>query len=350
MPAAVIITEFQKQRVKELFDKGYGVRTIAEIIGGMTRENVKKALKILGLNNSGRMRVCIYDEENPRMQICVKCGKKDFLHKTKNFCYKCRKNDERAIYYSNPLNKVFRLFQGSIKFDLRKLGIKFKVKYILFTKSEFEAHFIKQFSEWMSWSNFYGRGKSKKWRDNDPKTWTWKIEHICSKEQLPYTGPQDENFKKYWSLDNLQVVSNKVGYREVENKRRKERLKNDPAFLMRRIISGQINSYLKHLKISKNGESSFKYLPYTKEELREYIESKFEPWMNWQNHGVYSYKTWDDNDPTTWKWQFDHIIPHSTFSYTSIKDQSFKDCWALSNLRPYSAKQNCIDGGRRTRH
>lgn len=29
-----------------------------------------------------------------------------------------------------------------------------------------------------------------------------------------------------------------------------------------------------------------------------------------------------------------------------MEDEEFKKCWALSNLRPYSAKQNIIDGAR----
>jgi hypothetical protein len=28
-------------------------------------------------------------------------------------------------------------------------------------------------------------------------------------------------------------------------------------------------------------------------------------------------------------------------------DEEFKKCWALSNLRPLSAKQNILDGNRR---
>jgi len=33
-----------------------------------------------------------------------------------------------------------------------------------------------------------------------------------------------------------------------------------------------------------------------------------------------------------------------------MEDQEFLDCWALDNLRPYSAKQNFLDGVRRIRH
>ena len=72
--------------------------------------------------------------------------------------------------------------------------------------------------------------------------------------------------------------------------------------------------------------------------------------MNWDNHGAYTPKTWDDNDSTTWVWQIDHLIPESDFDYTSPTDPEFKECWSLKNLRPYSAKQNILDGVNRTRH
>lgn len=70
----------------------------------------------------------------------------------------------------------------------------------------------------------------------------------------------------------------------------------------------------------------------------------------WHNWGIYDKNKWDDNDQSTWTWQIDHIIPLSEFKYTSFEDESFKKCWALENLRPYSAKQNFIDGVMRTRH
>jgi hypothetical protein len=72
--------------------------------------------------------------------------------------------------------------------------------------------------------------------------------------------------------------------------------------------------------------------------------------MTWENRGVYDPTTWNDNDSSTWKWHLDHIIPHSTFHYTSMDDQAFKDCWKLSNLRPLAAKQNIIDGSTKIRH
>ena len=71
------------------------------------------------------------------------------------------------------------------------------------------------------------------------------------------------------------------------------------------------------------------------------------------NQGVYNAKTWDDNDSSTWTWQIDHIIPQSDLPYTEMShdpNSNFQKAWALSNLRPLSAKQNVLDGARRTRH
>ena len=116
------------------------------------------------------------------------------------------------------------------------------------------------------------------------------------------------------------------------------------------MISNLIYKTLKDNNSSKNGISCFQFLNYTIIELKQYIESKFEWWMNWNNQGIYNPNIWDDNDPTTWRWQIDHIIPQSDLPYFSMEDENFKKCWALSNLRPYSAKQNILDGANRIRH
>jgi hypothetical protein len=72
--------------------------------------------------------------------------------------------------------------------------------------------------------------------------------------------------------------------------------------------------------------------------------------MNWENWGKYKPESWDDNNKTTWTWNIDHIIPHSDLPYKSPKDENFKKAWSLENLRPYSAKQNILDGTSRIRH
>ena len=123
----------------------------------------------------------------------------------------------------------------------------------------------------------------------------------------------------------------------------------DPTFKLRMMVSGSIGKAMKKNNSKKNG-SCLAYLPYSIAELRTYIENLFEPWMTWKNHGEYRIKTWDDNDQSTWKWQLDHIIPHSDLPYTSMTDENFQKAWSLSNLRPYSAKLNHDEGVKRLRH
>ena len=124
----------------------------------------------------------------------------------------------------------------------------------------------------------------------------------------------------------------------------------DPNFKIRKSLSYSIWKALKLSNSTKNNKSCLDGLNYTIEELRFYLESLFEPWMNWDNYGNYKKSIWDDNNQSTWTWQIDHIIPQSDLPYISMEDDNFKQCWSLTNLRPFSAKQNIIDGTNRTRH
>jgi hypothetical protein len=145
------------------------------------------------------------------------------------------------------------------------------------------------------------------------------------------------------------IEENKVKIQERETERRKNVL-----FRIRASVSGAIYQGLKRTGKSKDGDSSIKYLDemiggdYISL-LWAHIENQFEWWMTRNNQGQYIRAEWDDNDPSTWRWQLDHIIPHSEFDY-ELGDEQFQKCWALSNLRPLSAKQNIIDGASGVRH
>jgi hypothetical protein len=136
-------------------------------------------------------------------------------------------------------------------------------------------------------------------------------------------------------------------YHKVYNKNKR---KNDINFRLKCSISANISIYFRSQNISKNRESTIKYLPYMLDELRAHIEQQFEYWMTWDNYGKYTPNIWNDNDSTTWTWSIDHIKPHSTFHYENMECEEFRKCWALSNLRPYSSKQNFLDGVQRIRH
>lgn len=177
--------------------------------------------------------------------------------------------------------------------------------------------------------------------------------HVCTdlRHKKPNTVLRRIYSRKYYlenrtrsSLIGAVYRANNKEKRRVARRLRERRLQSNPIFVLRKRISVSVRNQLRQRGKSKGGKSSWTFIPYTKEDLKLHLESLFEPWMTWNNMGRYDPSLWNDNDPTTWKWQIDHIIPHSEFAYESLEDASFQDCWALSNLRPLSAKQNYIEG------
>lgn len=85
----------------------------------------------------------------------------------------------------------------------------------------------------------------------------------------------------------------------------------------------------KVLKKQKGGQSILPFMPFTFHELKAHLEQLFEPWMSWENYG---------------EWHVDHVVAQSKFNYKSLADPEFKQCWALSNLRPLKAVENWRKG------
>jgi len=145
--------------------------------------------------------------------------------------------------------------------------------------------------------------------------------------------------------------NNKEKRNEYQKEYQKRRKLNDPQFKIRTIVSSAIVNHLKKNGGSKNGASCLDYLPYTMAELEAHIEKQFsEPgneWMSWENWTIYDPATYIEDDKSTWTWNLDHIAPHSTFKYDNMDCEDFQNCWALSNLRPYKAKDNISEGDRR---
>lgn len=144
---------------------------------------------------------------------------------------------------------------------------------------------------------------------------------------------------KYYEKNKRRIIADMI-----------ETVKNDPILRLRANISRSIREALFDVQSSKGGRSFLTYIGYTIEDLKIHMETLFETWMNWDNYGAYKTNRWDDNNTTTWKWNIDHIIPQADLPYISMEDDNFKKCWALTNLRPLSAKQNNIDGSTRVRH
>lgn len=120
---------------------------------------------------------------------------------------------------------------------------------------------------------------------------------------------------------------------QQENKERRniyltERRKNDPLFKLITNVRNLIYNSFYYNGYSKDSKTE-ELLGCTFKELKEYLESKFEPWMNWDNRGLY------DGEFNT-GWDIDHIIPLSSVDTENdiIKLNHF------SNLQPLCSKIN----------
>jgi 5-methylcytosine-specific restriction endonuclease McrA len=95
------------------------------------------------------------------------------------------------------------------------------------------------------------------------------------------------------------------------------------------------NGYYVEIPAKEIWEGVEKYCGYTKEEFLENIESKFAPWMTWENNKR-------PTVPGESTWQLDHKIPRADFKYTRMSDPEFAQCWALSNLEPLESYMNIL--------
>ena len=168
---------------------------------------------------------------------------------------------------------------------------------------------------------------------------------IKLKNKLEYKS----NPEKYLAYHKEWRKRNPGKYQQSKSKSNKKRKNNDSGFKLRSQLSSKISYILKKNNGSKNNYSILQKLPYSMEQLKQHLESQFEAWMTWENWGRYNPKTWNDQDLSTWTWQLDHIIPQKNFKYSSMDDIDFIRCWSLENLRPYSAKQNILDGAKGNR-
>ena len=309
-----ILSEEQLKEIKELYDLGDGCKTIAKKIN-LSTPVIGRILEELNLP-VGNNRLF------PRNKTLLGVGKELSEDQLKQIQYYFNECWGRWRICDKMDIGIHMLYKG-----MDQLNIVYNVQTVLPTQRECEKCLIT-----FPIANFTKRILHSG-RIEFAFTCIKCIEKIWDDKPKNRKTRQEYN-QKYYSTD------------KGKENRRQYRLNNK----LRRSISGSVLRALKNMNSSKSGESCLDFFPFTMNELKAHMESLFEPWMNWDNYGQYIPNKWDDNDTTTWIWQLDHIKPHSLFEYSSMEDQSFRDCWSLSNLRPYSAKRNIIDGSTRVRH
>jgi hypothetical protein len=107
-----------------------------------------------------------------------------------------------------------------------------------------------------------------------------------------------------------------------------ERRQNDPLFKLITNVRNLIYNSFYYNGYSKNSKTE-ELLGCSFEELKQHLESKFEPWMTWDNRGLY-------NGELNYGWDIDHVIPLSSVNeeIDIIKLNHY------TNLQPLCSKVN----------
>lgn len=113
--------------------------------------------------------------------------------------------------------------------------------------------------------------------------------------------------------------------RAKRNEYVRNKYKRDPNFKLAILIR---NRFYSAVRGKVKTSSVLNLLDCSIDELREHLESMFEPGMTWDN---YSYNGW----------HIDHIVPLSAFA-----DPNDPKAWAKSNLRPMWAMDNFKKSGK----
>jgi len=145
---------------------------------------------------------------------------------------------------------------------------------------------------------------------------TEKIKEYHKNYRIENKDKLKEKYKKTndkYRIENKDKIKQKAKeYREANKEKLKEYRKNyvnnklntDPIYKFKHNVRHLISSSIKKRGGKKLTKTEL-ILGCTFEEFRNYIESKFEPWMNWDNYGNPKDGIYEPNKT----WDFDHITP-----------------------------------------
>jgi len=151
-----------------------------------------------------------------------------------------------------------------------------------------------------------------------------------NKERLKEYGQTYDKVYKETNKERLKEYGK--AYRETNKEHlrllQSNRRKNNPLYRLSCDIRSMIGEFFRSKGISKTLRTE-QILGCSFDEFKAHLESKFEPWMNWNNKGLY-------NSEFDYGWDIDHIKPIS-------KAKTVEDVIRLNhynNLQPLCSKIN----------
>lgn len=254
----------------------------------------------------------------PQAKACTKCGEVKPL--AEYYALKTVKDGRRSRCKSCEKSIALTYFRENRTECLKKCQIRYAAD---------SEKFRKRASDWHEKNKARANKRSRDWKAKNPAA----VSEYNKKYYSDNKTEGKDRFKE-WVNDNLLRRKEYMRFWRDENPEKgreyaRRRLQNVRCRIenaMRCRIWGSIKQG------SKRGRKSLSLLGYTVEQLKAHLERQFLPGMNWDNYG---------------EWHIDHVLPLSSFDYTTPDDDDFKAAWSLTNLRPLWKSENLKKGAKR---
>jgi len=158
--------------------------------------------------------------------------------------------------------------------------------------------------------------------DNWLETFVKNNDYICNKCKSKYGTlhyNKNKSDKCKYQKEYYNIHKEKIFYQRNDYERK--RRKTDPNFKLRKLLRSRLRNTLKG---NYRTGSAVRDLGCTIDELKVYLESKFQEGMTWENHGTI--------------WHIDHIEPLCSFDLTH--HEQLLAAIHFTNLRPIFKEEN----------
>lgn len=171
---------------------------------------------------------------------------------------------------------------------------------------------------------------------NKMKEYYQKNKEQINKKQLEYYYSNQDARKNHYHQNKEKIKQrtseyykkNKVKINKQKIERHKERVKTDTLYHITYNIRKLIGVSLRSKNFTKKSRT-YQILGCSYEEFKQHLENQFEPWMTWDNYGLY-------NGELNYGWDIDHIIPTSS----AITEDELIKLNHYTNLKPLCSKIN----------
>jgi len=154
-------------------------------------------------------------------------------------------------------------------------------------------------------------------------------EEILEKYKVKYSNNSEsilEKCKIYYEKNKDSILEKeREKYKNGGKEKIKKRRKEDFLFKLKTTLGNRLRNFLKSKGLNKKNKRTFDIIGCDPNFLREYLEIRFKPGMNWDNHG---------------EWHIDHIIPLDI----ALNEEEIFILSHYTNLQPLWKAENLSKG------